>query len=165
VSTATQRRPLVLLDIDGVIHDRKAMEKIRFSDDPDATAVQLGVTVIVSHGHRLAFPNYMPALVRDLDVVAEIWWCTTWRHRANGEIKEHLGIEPLQVIDDGTRAVGLDWKVATVMPIVEEALAAGRTVYWIEDFAGIFPETDRITYIDTADAGILRPEDIPARLR
>jgi hypothetical protein len=165
VSTATQRRPLVLLDIDGVIHDRNPMEEIRFSDDPDATAVQLGVTVIVSHGHRLAFPNYMPTLVRDLDVVAEIWWCTTWRHRANDEIKEHLGIEPLSIVDDGTRAVGLDWKVSTAAPIVEEALAAGRVVCWIEDFAGILPGIDGITYIDTADAGILRPEDIPARLR
>jgi hypothetical protein len=141
------------------------MAEIRFSDDPDATAVQLGVTVVVSHGHRLAFPNYMPTLVRELDVVAEIWWCTTWRDRANDEIREHLGIEPLSIVDDGTRAVGLDWKVATATPIVEEGLADGREVYWIEDFAGTLPEIDDVTYIDTAPAGILRSEDMPARLR
>ena len=165
MSSADERRPLVLLDIDGVIHDRKAMAEIRFSDDPDATASQLGITVVVSHGHRLAFPDYMPGLVRELDAVTEIRWCTTWRHRANDEIREHLGVEPLQVIDDSTRAVGLDWKVATATPIVEEALTAGRAVYWIEDFAGVFPDTDRITYIDTADAGILRRDDIPPELR
>jgi len=29
---------MVLLDIDGVIHDRQAVTEIRFSDDADATA-------------------------------------------------------------------------------------------------------------------------------
>jgi len=157
-------RPLVLLDIDGVLHERQAMEEIRFSDDPSATATRLDVTVVVSHGRRLAFPNYMPGLIQQLDNVAEIWWCTTWRYRANDDIAEHLGIGPLPLIDDGTNAVGLEWKVVTAAPVIEEALNAGRAIYWIEDFAGSYPEIDDITYIDTADTGILRSEDIPTGL-
>ena len=54
--TATvERRPLVLLDIDGVIHDREAMRAIRLSDDPEAAATRLDVTVVVSYGHRLTW--------------------------------------------------------------------------------------------------------------
>ena len=156
--------PLVLLDIDGVIHDRKAMREIRLSDDPEATAARLDVTVVASHGHRLAFPTYMPGLIQQLNDIAGIWWCTTWRHRANDDIREHLGITALPVVDDGTRAVGLEWKEAAAAPLIEDALPTGRAVYWIEDFAGTFPEIDSITYIDTADTGILRPEDIPTQL-
>jgi len=158
-------RPLVLLDIDGVIHDGKAMREIRLSDDPEATAARLDMTVVVSHGHRLAFPSYMPGLIQQIDDVAEIWWCTTWRHRANDDIRVHLGVGALPFVDDGTRAVGLAWKVAEATPLIEDALAVGRAVYWIEDFAGTFPAMDNIIYIDTADAGILHPEDIPAGLR
>ena len=165
MTAAVERRPLVLLDIDGVIHDREAMREIRLSHDPEATATRLDVNVVVSYGHRLAFPSYMPVLIQRLNDAAEIWWCTTWRHRANDDIREHLGIEDLAVIDDGTRAVGLEWKVAAATPLIEDALAAGRAVYWIEDFRGTFPEIGGVTCIDTTDAGILRHEDILPTLR
>ena len=158
-------RPLVLLDIDGVIHDRQAMANIRFSDDHEAAAARLDVTVVASHGHRLAFPNYMPGLIQQIDGIAEIWWCTTWRHRANDEITEYLGIDARPLVDDGTRAVGLEWKVAAAAPMIKEALAAGCSVFWIEDFAGTFPEIAGVVYIDTADAGILRSGDLPTGLR
>ena len=160
--TGPQQRPLVLLDIDGVLHDRSALLEVRWSDDPREAADRLDVTVITSHGHRLAFPRYMPELVQHLAGAAELWWCTTWRHRANDEIRDHLGIDPLPVVDDGTRSVGLDWKVRTATPLIYEALTHDRTVYWIEDFHGIYPEFEhRVTYVDTGATGILRWSDLP----
>jgi hypothetical protein len=156
---------LVLLDIDGVLHDRDALLNVRSSDDPQAVADRLDVTVITSHGHRLAFPRYMPELVQHLAGVSELWWCTTWRQRANDEIRNHLGIEELPVVDDGTRSVGLDWKVATAMPLIAEAASDRRSVYWIEDFHGTYPDIDyEVTYIDTGATGILTWSDLPIDL-
>ena len=155
-------RPLVLLDIDGVLHDRSALLEVRSSDDPQEVADRLDVTVITSHGHRLAFPHYMPELVQHLAGAAQLWWCTTWRQRANDEIREHLGIDRLPVVDDGTRSVGLEWKVRTVTPLIAGAVADGRKVYWIEDFHGTYPELENeVTYVDTGAAGILRWSDLP----
>ncbi|GAG39950.1 unnamed protein product, partial [marine sediment metagenome] len=146
-------RPLVLLDIDGVLHDRQALLEIRSANDPQAAADSLDVTVATSHGHRMAFPIYMPELVQHLAETAEVWWCTTWRHRANDEIREHLGVDSLAVVDDGTRSVGLEWKVRTASPLIAEAVSHGRRVYWIEDFHGTYPELDAaVTFVDTGDA-------------
>ncbi len=36
----TEPRPLVLLDVDGVLHDREARDAIRFADDQEAVAVE-----------------------------------------------------------------------------------------------------------------------------
>lgn len=159
-------RPLVLLDIDGVIHDRQALLELRSSDDPEAAAERLEVTVITSHGHRLAFPRYMPELVQHLAETTQLWWCTTWRHRANDEIREHLGIDQLPVVDDGTRSVGLDWKVRTATPIIAEAISEDRAVFWIEDFHSEYPKIEeRVTYVDTGATGVLRWSDLPEELR
>lgn len=164
--TEADPRPLILLDIDGVLHDRQALLEVRLSNDPPAAADRLDVTIITSHGHRLAFPRYMPGLVQHLAGAAELWWCTTWRDRANGEIREHLGIDQLPVVDDGTRSVGLDWKVRTATPLIAGAVADGRRVSWIEDFHGTYPELDAtVTFVDTGDAGVLRWSDLPDELR
>jgi hypothetical protein len=164
--TDAEPRPLALLDIDGVLHDRQALLSVRSSEDPQATADQLDVTVITSHGHRMAFPRYMPGLVQHLAKATELVWCTTWRQRANDEIRAHLGIDKLPVVDDGTRSVGLDWKVRTAMPLIGEAAAEDREVYWIEDFHGVYPKIESVvTYIDTGAAGILRWSDLPEVFR
>ena len=95
--------------------------------DRDRRAVDCGtVAVITSHGHRLAVPRYIPELVQHLTTQAEAWWCTTWWHRANGVIRAHLGIDPLPVIDDDRRSVGLEWKVRTAAPLITEAASNGR---------------------------------------
>lgn len=161
----TGERPVILLDVDGVLHDRAARDQIRMSDDPDALAARLGVTIVVSHGRKLAIPHYMAGLVQHLVATAEVWWCTTWRRRANDDLPGYLGIDPLPVIDDGTRAVGLEWKAEAARPLVEAARHQGRCVYWIEDFDGTYPDTPGVTYIDTAGTGILTPSDLPTPLR
>lgn len=137
------QRPLVLLDVDGVINDLKCL----WGDVPD------DYDVIRSNGYKVYVPPYMPALVQWLCEVAEVHWCTTWRDRANQEIARHLGIGPLLVVDDGTTDRRVDWKAAAAHDLVAAALAAGRRVVWIEDFyddAPIGAMPAGVEFVDTA---------------
>lgn len=72
---------------------------------------------------------------------AEAWWCTTWWHRANGVIRAHLGIDPLPVIDDDRRSVGLEWKVRTAAPLITEAASNGRHVSGSRTSTAHFPSS------------------------
>jgi hypothetical protein len=45
--------------------------------------------------------------------------------------------------------------------LIEEALGAGRHVVWIEDFNGMLPEIEGVTYVDTGEHGVLRWSDVP----
>lgn len=139
----SSQRPLVLLDVDGVINDLKCL----WGDVPDDRFV------LRSNGFSVFVPDYMPALVQWLCSVAEVHWCTTWRHRANSEIARHLGIGPLPVVDDGTNDRRVDWKAAAAFSLVEQALDAGRRVVWIEDFYGRPPVKHMpagVEFVDTA---------------
>ncbi|NOX23373.1 MAG: hypothetical protein GXP36_09820, partial [Actinobacteria bacterium] len=77
----------------------------------------------------------------------------------------HLGIDTLPVIDDATRAVGLEWKVTAARLLIEDALRKGRDVFWIEDFKGTFPDIDGVAHIDTTGTGFLMADDLPDPLR
>ena len=123
-------KPLVLLDVDGVINDLGALygrERPWY------------VHQVPSNGYVLHIPEYMPALIADLVATAEVWWCTTWRDRANNELAEFLGIDRLPVVDDGSRDRNVEWKPAAAHAVAKAALDAGREVFWIEDFYGILP--------------------------
>lgn len=140
---SSNKRPLVLLDVDGVINDLDYGRR-----DNDRNHVLVG-----SHGYLVAIPDYMPTLVQWLCEVADVHWCTTWRERANDDIATHLGIEPLPVVDDGTRDRHVSWKAAAAYPLAEKALADGRRVLWIEDFYGETPSADMpagVEFVDTA---------------
>jgi hypothetical protein len=152
--------PLVLLDIDGVVNDGAMLRAIRTAPDPEARAERLGIKLITSHGHRVAIPRYMPGLIQALVDECEVWWCTTWRQRANDEIATHLGIEPLPVIDDGTQSTGVAWKAAAAKSLIEAARTDGRAVVWIEDFNGALPDIDGVTFIDTGPQGVLQSADL-----
>ncbi|MFM7127186.1 MAG: hypothetical protein ACKOA6_04060 [Actinomycetota bacterium] len=154
-------RPLVLLDVDGVIND--------FEHVGTNTGLW-SLDIIRSHGYQVSVPEYMPKLIQEICAVAEVHWCTTWRHRANDEIAEHLEIGPLPVIDDGTNRRVVDWKAGAAYDLVAEALAAGRRVLWIEDFYGT-PPIDEMPvgteYLDTAAnpaEPVLRVEHLPTWL-
>jgi hypothetical protein len=154
------RRPLVLVDVDGVINDLGFLLGVQRS---------WPTCLLRSHGFVVAVPAYMPELMRHLTRVAEVWWCTTWREAANDEIARHLGVGPLKVVDDGTGNRYVDWKPPVARPVAEAALAAGRRVYWIEDFAGDAPRSempDGVVFIDTAAGGefVLLPEHLPTDL-
>lgn len=152
------RRPLVLLDVDGVINDLKCLWGAPADDH----------VIVRSNGYKVYVPRYMPALVQWLCSVADVHWCTTWRDRANQEIARHLGIDPLPVVDDGTNDRHVDWKAAAAYSLAESALAAGRRVVWIEDFGDRLPvhEMPRgVEYVDTASGRdplqVLTAEMIP----
>ena len=147
---------MVALDVDGVVNDLSG----RWLEDDDYE-----VAVIVSQGYRLHIPTYMPALVRGLVEAAEVWWLTTWCHNANLDIPRHLGIAPLPVIDDGG-SEGLAWKELEAWPLFAGARAAGRSVYWIEDFDGRQPRVPGgVVLVDTTDRWVLHPDHLPVDLR
>ena len=81
--------------------------------------------------------------------------------RANDELAAHLGVGPFPVIDDGMRSQDAAWKAEAARPLVEEALAGGRPVVWIEDFCGRLPDLGGVTYVDTGERGVLRWSDVP----
>lgn len=137
-------RPLVLLDVDGVINDLRSTRRWATIDNE---------LHFVSHGFPVVVPPYMPALIQWLCSVAEVHWCTTWRHRANDEIAAHLGIPALPVVDDGTDDRHVDWKAAAARDLAAAALAEGRRVLWIEDFYDDPPIDEMpmgVEFVDTA---------------
>jgi len=137
-------RPLVLLDVDGVINDLTSLQRFY---------VPHQITVIDSHGFKVHIPDYMPDLIQRLVTNCEVYWCSTWRERANDEIAGHLGIPSLPVVTNGSDRRVVDWKEAAARPLVQKALGEGRDVYWIEDHAGYQPTNrpwDQVTMIDTA---------------
>src|SRR5690606_38290851 len=109
-------------------------------------------------------PDYMPELIQRLVEANEVWWCTTWRERANDELRKFLGITELPVVTDGTERRVTDWKAWAAEPSVQEAVESGRKVAWIEDFGGYQPDWDfwpEVEFIDTVTTGyVLRPESI-----
>ena len=157
----TITRPLVLLDVDGVINDLGALygrERPWY------------VHEVLSNGYVLHIPEYMQALITDLVATADVWWCTTWRDRANDELAEFLAINRLPVVDDGSQSRNVGWKPAAAHAIAKAALDTGREVFWIEDFYGILPTNAMpagVVFIDTAadpDGAVLTEDMLPARL-
>lgn len=149
--TPSSQRPLVLLDVDGVINDLKCLG----GDVPD------DYDVVRSNGYKVYVPHHMPALVQWLCSVAEVHWCTTWRDRANHEIARHLGIGPLLVVDDGTDDRHVDWKAAAAFSLAQNALDSGRRVVWIEDFyddAPVHSMPVGVEFVDTASGD--EPEQV-----
>lgn len=159
--TEMDNRPLVLLDVDGVINDFERVGPITGLWENEA---------VRSHGYWVSIPDYMPRLIQDICQVSEVHWCTTWRDRANDEIANHLGIDQLPVVDDGTTNRYVDWKAAAARDLAAQALEAGRRVLWIEDFYGHLPLTEMpegVEYLDTADnhlGPVLQVEYLPAWL-
>ena len=156
------QQPLVLLDVDGVINDLGALGGAHRPWETD---------VLISNEYRLHIPDYMRPLVFALDMYTEVWWCTTWRDRANNEIARHLGIENLPVVTDGSNSHFVDWKAAAARPLVEKTIAEGREVFWIEDFyedPPIHELPEGVTFVDTTvkePRGVLSVRDIPWTLR
>lgn len=156
-------KPLVLLDVDGVVNawpDR---------GDERHSLRLAGMKVYLSD-------ETLYALKKVFDV-AEVIWCTAWREQANEFmpfLREKMVTkeQALGYISDGrTLATGgftTHWKWAAVQKDgrVRIAIAAGRPVYWFEDFewgvegghtAAHYTDLHEfgITGIDTAAAGKL----------
>ena len=154
-------KPLVLLDVDGVINDL---------DFAGAHSGEWKATVFQSNGFILAIPDFMAGLIQEISNVCEVHWCTTWRDKANGDIADFLGVGPFPVVDDGTDDRYVGWKSAAAYAVAEDALRDGRRVLWIEDFYGELPVDDMpfgTEFLDTADnplGPVLLKECIPSWL-
>ena len=148
-------RPLVFLDVDGVINDLGSH---------DGVGRPWSSRRIRSHGYELIIPEYLPGLIQGLCRMASVVWCTTWREWANEEIAVELGVGPLPVLDPGGIDRSRVWKAPAVAEFLHSVPAA-RSVYWIEDFLGQFPDhLPRVTFVDTMphpDHGVLMPEHLP----
>lgn len=161
-------KPLVFLDMDGVINDLGA----NCASAPPITPSPrtYNVTTVRSHGLTVCIPQYMPKLIQALVSSNEVHWLTLWREHVNDEIAEHLGIPRLPVITDGEWYTPISWKAEHAAPIADAALASGREVWWIEDFYGNLPSATMppsTRFIDTAadtDRPVLLPSMLPSRL-
>ena len=153
---APSAKPLLLLNVDGVINDLEAVMKVRpLGDEAEVRARHLGIDLIRSHGFWVAIPDSMPELIQELTAQCDTWWCSTWADHANDEIAQHLGVGPFPVAQDCA---------ASPRPLIERARAEDRAVVWIQDFNGQYPDVDGVTFVDTGEHGVLRWSDIPDEL-
>lgn len=155
MTTTDNTRPVVFLDVDGVINDLNWYPK----DDDTRTVhnTELGYLVTIARETR--------ELVAALHKVADIYWLTTWREAANRDISPLVGLpSDLPVITDGTTDRWVHWKAEAARPIAEALLAEGRDVYWIEDFYGRLPFIPGVRMVDTGVNKKLVANDIPVEL-
>ena len=153
-------RPVVLLDVDGVInHLRPGSPSISVARDiTDHSPV---------NGFNMRISSESAEVVRGLVTGCEVWWCTTWRSEANEFVAPLVGISELSVIDDGSASRLRDWKYAAVARQLPSWRREGRPVYWIEDFGAIYAaiaQAASLIAIDTTLGGRLRWVDLDLRL-
>ena len=153
-------RPLILLDVDGVINDTPSV----FGLERPWPEIRIPMGEAAIH-----IPHHVLPLLEYLDLVGEIWWCTTWMELANLLLPDLVGVGPYPMVGVDSERADYRWKARSALPIVTKALSDDRTVYWIEEFEGHLP-TDvmpaEVVYIDTAAEGeyVLLPQHLPPEL-
>jgi len=166
--TGDKLRPLVLIDVDGVVN--------AWPREPDEV-----YQYIHSFGMRVAVhPETVEALRAISGLANELLWLSAWRGRANHEINTYLSQEidgwpiSLGVITDGDDSsdMSTNWKLGAMMEDwrVMKAMGEGRQVVWIEDFGfdyGAFGKDyfqrvmeTGVTTIDTTAKGYLTSDDL-----
>src|SRR5690349_5469444 len=111
-----ERKPLLLLDVDGVLIPYAAPEQpAGFEQHPLLDEL---VWLAPRHG----------AWLRPLLDRFELVWATGWEHDANRLIAPILGLPELPVIEFPRGADGRFFKLPTIM-----RFAAGRPMVWIDD--------------------------------
>jgi hypothetical protein len=115
-SDATQPRPVLFCDVDGVLSPRR----------------QRGGAELRTSRHVGRIPDDVVVLARRLAERFEWWWCTSWEHDANAAIAPVLGLDPAPVLRlslSGARS----WKLSAVAAAAERL---GRPVAWVDDHVG-----------------------------
>lgn len=142
-------RPLVLLDVIGVVSDWASDD----SEAPDPNDTEA----------TLKIPAYMPALVRHLVSVAEVRWSTPLDDELADQLTVGLGIESLPAIEPDDFGM--------TEPAAREALwkaaSAGRPTYRIENVSSEIPSRlpDSTVLINIAPDRVLRPDHLPPELQ
>jgi hypothetical protein len=116
----TRARPLLAVDIDGVI------SLFGFEVRPDGPGYCFQLVDGVPHCLSLAAGERLLRLAESFEMV----WASGWEDKANFYLPMLLGLPELPHVsfDGGARSGGAHWKLAAL-----EAYAEGRAIAWIDD--------------------------------
>ncbi len=123
-------KPLVLVDVDGVLHPYEAKPHRRPAGYLTHRLRPAGFEHARKPLRVWLHPGHGPMLCRfAVEHDTELVWATTWEHDANRMIGPRIGLPELPVIEFGEHPGTLDgWKYPAVL-----AYAAGRPVVWFDD--------------------------------
>jgi hypothetical protein len=131
-------RPHLFLDVDGVLNAFEldpSMSTDGF-DDFDVHEVEFELEAGYSHTFILCLSPAMGARIAQLAV--DIWWATTWEHRADSAIAPLCGLPrglPVLTARDAGEGWDLDWKFLEVRRTVQ---SDPRPFVWIDDDIDFF---------------------------
>ena len=151
-------KPLLLLDIDGVLNAFPSHAGFRY-------------TRHTIDGYRIHLHNEVRDMVSVLEEAFEIVWFTLWNHRASPAIGPHVGLAEADHLatswERGWEAAAIagydDEAISRLMyaktPLLPELMAEGRPWVWIDDAhgradadylvaAGLDPQTFRLVGTD-----------------
>jgi hypothetical protein len=116
-------RPLVLLDVDGVLNPQKR-SSLRFRRyDVVTDGESHGILLDPRHGAKLV------ALARDTG--AELVWATAWEQNANNEISSRIGLPHLPVIAVGGDLLSRAGEHFKTRPVAD--YVRRRPFVWFDD--------------------------------
>ena len=145
-------RPLVLIDVMGVISDAT------IRTDDEESSEEAG-----EDDETLEIPSHMPALVGHLAAMADVWWSTPLDDELSARLTTHLGVGPLPSVN--ADEYGMTEPAAR--ELLWKAASAGRATYRIENVSSEIPSRlpDTTVLVNIAPDRVLRPEHLPVELR
>lgn len=150
-------RPLVLIDVMGVVgdattpaltDDEESSDRTDHDDDDD---------------EAIEIPPYMPALIRHLVEVADVWWSMPLDDELSAKMTGILGVGLLPSIE----ADDYGMTEPAARELLWKAASARRATYRIENVASEMPSRlpDSTVLINIAPDKVLRPDHLPPELR
>ena len=116
----SENRPLLLLDIDGVLVPY-----------PNAGGFDFAVEEILDD---VFVRSDLSGWLRELGEVFKLVWASTWEEEANGAFGPKLGLSKMECVHFGAATgwfLNKTWKLADV-----EAFVGARRVAWVDDELG-----------------------------